>query len=784
MVRIGFLREYGMIERRGEFCFIISASSFTHHYRIMSILDTKSRSLLEKDPGNIKSKPSDATGNSTYGRTTLKETIAAQKRARMATTKAPHARPESAQSTFAEVKPTNKSSSTFRTTSTVRSVPIGTHVSQTSTLSSAPMRPGARTRRPEPPRPATADPYSRRPLHVKESSPMASPPKARPKSTITPARPKSRIESAFDDNANDTPVPPKSRVDSAPFSGTKTKPKRLDIAALKAAGRVTKTASADVSPPGATFDTSQPLVSPIDSNRAPFAEPKIDDTPMTDDEHSIKTKAIELTTTGAPESNALIPSSGAFVTSSMSRTSPVSHRRLNSDSSAQTTVSPYKVSSSPANGHISSLSSNRCHNKTNSDGMMHIPHISTPRGSSSAEEHHVPVPFEAPTVTTALSTSADSTNIMGPTSTTSIIPHASALPVLPVAPISLVPETVKVYEDPQSPASREGRADAIPIQKLSQTPSKSNPLEELPINEPTPTSNRRLNRPPETSPVVVSVPDSENTRRQWKKAEVAERRRSLSPRSKDPSRARDMIDRGLNKIQSGAIDVHGYRKFQSLIKYHESILADEVKYGEILIALLQALETPEMERKGSASRALDLKTQVLVTIRLMLSLNKIYFSAHYAQAMTAIITARRHYEITNHIVSGLEETAEQVVAACDPPVVMDAVLDLLETEELTPEGLRMSAMGSYILAGLIHRLNEKNLILTETELQRLGLFAKKKLCNPQPDVRRAAINFCLELHEMVQPEDAFWNMVNSRNEDFRPLLTYYIVRKPTRTQRE
>lgn len=344
--------------------------------------------------------------------------------------------------------------------------------------------------------------------------------------------------------------------------------------------------------------------------------------------------------------------------------------------------------------------------------------------------------------------------------------------------------TLKVYEDPQSPNSKDSPVQNGASPEMPKTPgyqAKAMPLEELPINEPTNFPNRRHEQLKEHTlllqPSPILSPSSENPHRRWKKVEGSERRRSLSPRSKDPAKAQDMIMRGLTRIRAGALDVHGYRKFQSLIKYHESIWKDEERYEEILIALLGALEAPE---GATSTRSLDLKTQILVTIRLLLSLNREAFAPLYPRALTAIITARKQYELTNHIVSGLEETAEDIVSACDPPEVIDAILDLLETEEKSYECSRMVAMGSYILSGLLRRLNNKRLFLKQAELERLGKFATQNLRSTQPDVRRAIIEFCPELYDMVGSEDAFWSMVNSSVEDFRPLLTYYIMRRPAR----
>lgn len=703
-------------------------------------MDAKSRSLLERDPGNpnldansLNTNGRQRTGMGNNGpgggsRLTLKETIAAQKKARLAAAKTIPARPESAQSSFPDLK-SSRSSIYRQPGTTTRTVPTGSHISsQNTSLSSAPMRPSSRPRRPELMRPATADPYSSRNRSVhsssqqKLSSPSGSPQKPRSKTTTsTPGR------------SNPTPLRPKSRLDtSAPVSTAKPKPKRLDIAGLKPgearlmagpAGKPNYASSVDPKPLAASParpGEHLPVVLLQDDNK----NTEISSTSFASDAEVFTENKTDLMTE--------LPTPGSLV---MSHGTPSSHRRL---SSSDTSVS--RIPMSPP-----------FQPKVHSEECLAV--TSSPNRNCSNNNDNI-----APKNASAGRFS------------------------LPSTEVTYSGETLKVYEDPQSPNAKEDVAHPEPFGISPRSPIKANPLEELPINEPANTPNRKYNGQQEPSgfspPTSVAMPANENLHRRWKKVEISERRRSLSPRSKDPSRGRDMIDRGLNKIRTGAIDVHGYRKVQSLIKYHQSIFNDEAKYGETLMVLLDALEVPDADKKSATGRQLDLKTQVLVTIRLLFSMNRGYFSKYYARAMTAIITARKHYELTNHIVSGLEETAEDIVQACEPADVIDAILGLLEFEEKSPDSHRMIAMGGYILSGLLRRLNEKNLFLSEPELERLGNFANQSLMDPQPDIRRAVMEFCLELHEMVKPEEAFWRMIKS--EEHRPLLTYYIVRKPGR----
>lgn len=707
---------------------------------IISELDTKSRNLLEKDPGNPNFDPNaqsfrgsrsiQSHGNSKSStRMTLKETIAAQKKARLAAAKSLPPRPESAQSTFSEPRNTRHPVQRQHYSTSVRTVPTGSHVSsQGGSLSSAPMRPAMRPRRPEMARPATADPYStRRSVHPSSQSKVPSP-------SETPQKQRTKTISTSTPRPRNPPARPKSRLDGVPMSSMKRRPTEPNLAASRHNGEpAASRGSPAVSP--VRRRTEVPIVTPSKSEEDFQAFPGL--------HASHRTESI--TTDSVPHNSVFEPD----ITVERSTNSPeTSQDPVTRELQTTPTHSRQPSISTPTpNTPVPSYQ----HSDQNNPKQI----TTTPNRDSPVKNVTETLQAESPSTTNKIS--------------------------VPVPAESQSSNTLKVYEDPQSPNSKDDEPSIPTNQEPSQSPQaapKAMPLEELPLNEPT-LPNRKLNQDAQNlePPFSSHFPPGENLHRRWKKVEVSERRRSLSPRSKDPTRARDMIDRGLAKIRASALDVHGYRKFQGLIKYHASILSDENKYQQVLLALFDALESTD-ENSSTSNRTLDLKTQVLFTIRVMFSLNRELFATYYARAMTCIITTRKHYEITNHIVSGLEETAEDIVCSCNPGDVIDAVLDLVETEEKSPEGYRVISMGTYVLGGLLRRLNEKHLFLSDPELERLGKLANQNIRNPQPDVRRAVIDFCLELHKMVRPEGKFWAMFNSQAEDFRPLLTYYIMKKP------
>ncbi|KAL1955565.1 hypothetical protein VTO42DRAFT_8444 [Malbranchea cinnamomea] len=699
---------------------------------VMSALDAKSRALLEKDPGNPNREQSleisrSGPGPTSSGRPTLRETIRAQKKAGIGGSTNVLPRPGSAQSTFSEMNTARSAAHRPPASTTTRTVPTGASLSssQTASLSSAPMRPSGRSRRPDIVRPATADPYSRRSAHSgraqsKPPSPSASPRRNRTKSVVAPGP------------TTTSPARPKSRIGDAPRSTIRSKSMRSDD----------------------SKSTQKEEQSVIGIDREPLHVSAIDFNISTTPTKVAESSEILKPHITSPEHLIMSP-----------RLEPVNSHVL---SSPEREVTPLQTT------FDSSVSPSR--HETNDVLIPNVPMSPSPQPNDGVD--NIRTVMDSPNNHQGRNSSDVSVSkIRTPVNRSSLARPLAA------SHESQSSDVLQVYEDPQSPSeTKEANVEAEVSPETPRTPAKTTPLEELPLNEPSSFPNRKHNQLPDSAklppPASPTVPVTENNHRRWKKVEGSERKRSLSPRSKDPVKAGDMIEKGLNKIRAGAIDVHGYRKFQSLLRYHEFIVNDESRYARILIALLESLEAPEADKPSS--RSLDLKTQVLVTIRLLLALNRQYFATYYARAMTAIITTRKHYESTNHIVSGLEETSEDIVSACNPPEVIDAVLDLLEVEEKTPEGYRMVAMGAYILGGLLRRLNDKNMVLTEPELRRLGDFARQNLRNPQPDVRRAVIDFCLELHDMVKPEDSFWSMIDSPVEDVRPLLTYYIMRKTTR----
>ncbi|RWQ91635.1 clasp N terminal-domain-containing protein [Paecilomyces variotii] len=649
---------------------------------ILSTLDSKSRSLLEKDPANPNhGEPSLSTSDqarpafskSTSAaptRTSLKEAIAAQRKAKMAA--ASKATPDAKHAPSA--------------------------AAPTSSLSSAPMRPALKPRRPEASRPVTPATRPSHPVLPKSTTDSAP-------TTTTTTRPET-FRPVTPTARSSNPVRPKSTTDSAPTTATTTtKPKRLG--GFQSTDTVTTVEKPEAKPEVDSMEYETVTI------EKPEAKPEAD--------------TMELQTVTTVEKPELKPEADTVELQTV------------------TTVEKPEL-------------------KLEADTM------------------------ELQTVTTV------------------------EKPELKLEADTMDPETVKVYEDSQSndlAKSFEFSEDKLilndtpspfllrpeRLQRMQQmqnenmgpdhsslsTPCRtiSSPLEERSLND----SSLRLSSlslraasNPDSNP--TSNPTSRANRESWIRLEFAHRCKSISPRSKDPAAAREILEKGITKIKDNKLDVYGYRKIQGLIKFHESMFnpgenADtDHLYMLLLLALFSALEKPPTSKLPAA---LDIKVQILVTIRVIYMFGREQFAPYYPTATTAMLKARKYYDATHYIVSGLEETFEDfVVDTRDGHRMIRAVLDQIETEKRDREGLRAVNMGIWVLTMLLRDCAMTKTAVQQPLLERVASFTRSNLSDKDPEVRKGVMDLCVPLFGVFANEDAFFRAVDA-NRQQKNLILYYVT---------
>lgn len=369
-----------------------------------------------------------------------------------------------------------------------------------------------------------------------------------------------------------------------------------------------------------------------------------------------------------------------------------------------------------------------------------------------------------------------------------------------------VAEPVQIYEDP---FSEQAFADS------NVAPAKP-VLEELPINE---RSNERASTPDlPTAPNLTQStrsneqnialgPPGPSTPSRTPRKPNGEATASGRPDA-ETLRSRRLLASGIERIRGKTLDAHGFRRVQDLVKTGGDIWGDESqRYGELLLALLDYLETPNEALKAVAKgNTQNLKTQVLATVRAMMALYRREAQPYAARALCGVLASRRWERDSEHLAQEMEKACEGMVGMVDVEEGIGAVVDVVESMgapqspsssasssggggDMPPPPLSASKDGEdgarngrtvvlslSVLDQLLQEAGRKGVDVPPGMTQRLGQLAVRFLHDGDADVRRADLEFCLALHERFGGE-GFWKAVVGVKEMHLNLITYYLARR-------
>lgn len=296
--------------------------------------------------------------------------------------------------------------------------------------------------------------------------------------------------------------------------------------------------------------------------------------------------------------------------------------------------------------------------------------------------------------------------------------------------------SLKVYEDPfteEAPAPNEKPGFNVPV------------LEDKPVNE------DAGNLPSATNHFIpIDQPDSPEKTRQNSK----------------------LLDSGITKIKNKNLEVHGFRKLQSLVRDNKTFFNDE-KFEALLLGLFQYLEDPMPNLSGD--KAQDIKAQILTTIKLLLKRERDNFQPHVSRGLESLLKARSTYDTRAHVVSGLEMLANELVALGDESEIVAVLTQRLQPcTDTSVEGSRILSMGLHVLKEMLEK--RPDFLPAEGDLAQLTDLSRQCLESADSGVRMDSVKFCVALHDRVG-EGAFWQAMEGINEDPKSLITYYIVKK-------
>jgi len=275
-------------------------------------------------------------------------------------------------------------------------------------------------------------------------------------------------------------------------------------------------------------------------------------------------------------------------------------------------------------------------------------------------------------------------------------------------------------------------------------------------------------RPMFTAPVLEEVPINEDAANLGMSSATPKMTEVSPELSKQNSR---LLDSGITRVKAKSLDVHGFRKLQGLIRENKASWADH-RFEELLLGLFEYLEAPLSSLPPE--KVQDVKAQILATIKLMLKKDREAFEPHASRGLQSLLATRSCYDSRAHIVSGLELLADELVTLVNPEETTTTITDLLQAEEMTPEGCRTLSMGLHVLKELLDAT--MSFVPTDAEMSNMGRLAMRCLHSSESGVRMDAVQLCVAMHARVG-EKKFWSVMKGVEDDPKSLITYYIVKR-------
>ncbi|RSL56550.1 STU1-like protein [Fusarium duplospermum] len=324
-------------------------------------------------------------------------------------------------------------------------------------------------------------------------------------------------------------------------------------------------------------------------------------------------------------------------------------------------------------------------------------------------------------------------------------PVVDPTPAPAPAPVPVLAEPMQVEPVPGTPASTL-QVYEDPFTDDQATPK---PTFNLPVLEDKPVNADAANLPNAQAPVMQDVDSPERTRQNSR-----------------------LLDSGITRIKARTLDVHGFRKLQSLLRDSKGIFTDD-KFEALLIGLFQYLEDPLPN--VNMDKAQDIKAQILATIRLLLRKERDNFQPHVSRGLESLLETRSAYDIRAHIVSGVELLADELVTIGDGSEIVVVLTKRLQAYDgSAPEDNRILSTGLHVLRTMLDK--RTNFVPTDTELGQLAALAGRCLVSADSGVRMDAVQLCVALHARVG-EEAFWHALKDVQDDPKSLITYYIVKR-------
>ncbi|KAI0150318.1 ARM repeat-containing protein [Xylariaceae sp. FL1272] len=359
-----------------------------------------------------------------------------------------------------------------------------------------------------------------------------------------------------------------------------------------------------------------------------------------------------------------------------------------------------------------------------------------------------------------------------PSSPSSTVPAMAVSPEV-VSPVVASPPVVPPPPAAVETSETENDENEIPPTTPALTPSKPLQVYEDPFTEGESTPRPVSKGSPER-PVLEDIPVNEDAAKLPTSTTETNSDGTFSSPDKTRMNSR-LLDSGITRVKAQTLDVHGFRKLQSLIR-ENNLPFGANKFESLLVGLFEYIESPLDNL--SPQKVQDVKAQVLATVKLLLKLDSDSFQPHVSRGLEALLRARSSYDARTHIVSGLELLADELVRIGDAAEITMTMSQALSQMDLDTAGYRSLSMGLHVLKELIEF--KSSFIPNEGEVVRLTSLASRCLESKESGVRMDAVQLCVALHTRLG-DARFWECMKSVKEDPKSLITYYVVKRQRET---
>ncbi|KAK3353135.1 clasp N terminal-domain-containing protein [Lasiosphaeria hispida] len=435
---------------------------------------------------------------------------------------------------------------------------------------------------------------------------------------------------------------------------------------------------------------------------------------------------------------------------SAEQTSPPETRRTKAVTPKAITASPKRTAPRTRPGHVA----------TASEGSLPTPSKTAVIKATSSPRTTPSRTAASPHVNFSPSKEHEDFTLLVPSVLSHRKPPVTESPLSPIPP-SPVPASPVV---PSAPA-----VEVVPVTVEVGTPSKPVKVYEDPF-----TDDQATPKPTFTGPVLEDKPVNEDAANLQRLHRSEDDNGSPGAPIFSPEKAKQntrLLDSGISKVKQKALDVHGFRKLQSIIRDSKAGFTDD-KFDALLSGLFEYLESPLVQIPPE--KVQDVKAQILATIKLLLKKMRGSFQPHVSRGLESLLRARAGYDGRTHIVSGLELLADELVTLGDASEIAIVLSRMLGGMDIDAAASRSLSMGLHVLKEMIDV--RTTFIPSDSELDTLAGLTARCLESLESAVRMDAVLLCVALHARVG-DARFWEAMKGVKDDPKSLITYYIVKK-------